>query len=308
MYVVRCYNWRSRAVAVRFSCLEVEGHLCSQNGGAAATLWTNPMRLFPGINVVKRKLAAHDNLKITIEQTGDKFHVKESSNFRTLEVDFTLGVTFDYSLADGTEVSVSKQGPQWVTVPLMMPFSARPARSNDANVEIKKKSLNVAGTFVPSMKCNSALSTRPARPWRGQTLPLLQRPWPHRHLADSPHVSLQGSWTQEGDMLKGIFTRKDNGKKLTTTRVIEGGELVQVSRARKVCPSVRPSFINAALFPIRPTTTKEWMQRGSSRRNRLTPEWNALLPQTVHLLERSNVHLFWNVCMEGFWYNNKVIL
>lgn len=57
--------------------------------------------------MVKRKLAAHDNLKITIQQTGDKFHVKESSSFRTLEIDFTLGVTFDYSLADGTELSVS---------------------------------------------------------------------------------------------------------------------------------------------------------------------------------------------------------
>lgn len=74
------------------------------------------MCLLPGINMVKRKLAAHDNLKITIEQTGDKFHVKESSNFRTLEVDFTLGVTFEYSLADGTELSVSKQGPKWDTV------------------------------------------------------------------------------------------------------------------------------------------------------------------------------------------------
>lgn len=57
---------------------------------------------------MKRKLAAHDNLKITIEQTGDKFHVKESSNFRNIEIDFTLGVTFEYSLADGTELSVNK--------------------------------------------------------------------------------------------------------------------------------------------------------------------------------------------------------
>lgn len=65
------------------------------------------MFLLIGINMVKRKLAAHDNLKITIEQTGDKFQVKESSNFRTLEIDFTLGVTFEYSLADGTELSVS---------------------------------------------------------------------------------------------------------------------------------------------------------------------------------------------------------
>lgn len=63
--------------------------------------------LLTGINMVKRKLAAHDNLKISIEQTGDKFHIKEASNFRTLELDFTLGVTFEYSLADGTELSVS---------------------------------------------------------------------------------------------------------------------------------------------------------------------------------------------------------
>ncbi|XP_030643956.1 fatty acid-binding protein, intestinal [Chanos chanos] len=94
-----------------------------------------------GVNVVKRKLAAHDNLKITLEQTGDKFHVKESSTFRTLEIDFTLGVAFEYTLADGTE--------------------------------------------------------------------------------------MQGSWVMEGDMLKGTFTRKDNGKVLTTTRTIVGGELVQ---------------------------------------------------------------------------------
>ncbi|XP_046900482.1 fatty acid-binding protein, intestinal [Hypomesus transpacificus] len=94
-----------------------------------------------GVNMVKRKLAAHDNLKIIIEQTGDKFHVKESSAFRTVEIDFTLGVTFEYSLADGTELS--------------------------------------------------------------------------------------GSWVMEGDMLKGVFTRKDNGKTLTTTRVIANDELVQ---------------------------------------------------------------------------------
>ncbi|XP_017273367.1 fatty acid-binding protein, intestinal [Kryptolebias marmoratus] len=94
-----------------------------------------------GINMVKRKLASHDNLKITIEQTGDKFQVKESSNFRTIDINFTLGVTFDYSLADGTE--------------------------------------------------------------------------------------LTGSWTMEGDMLKGLFNRKDNGKLLTTTRIIQGDELIQ---------------------------------------------------------------------------------
>ncbi len=60
-----------------------------------------------GVNMVKRKLASHDNLKITLEQTGDKFHVKEVSTFRTVEINFTLGVTFDYSLADGTELKVS---------------------------------------------------------------------------------------------------------------------------------------------------------------------------------------------------------
>lgn len=58
-----------------------------------------------GVNLVKRKVAEHDNLKITIEQNGDKFHIKESSTLRTKEVDFTLGVLFDYTLADGTEVS-----------------------------------------------------------------------------------------------------------------------------------------------------------------------------------------------------------
>lgn len=57
--------------------------------------------------MVKRKLASHDNLKITLEQTGDKFHIKEVSTFRTVEIEFTLGVTFDYSLADGTELTVS---------------------------------------------------------------------------------------------------------------------------------------------------------------------------------------------------------
>ncbi|XP_069579893.1 fatty acid-binding protein, intestinal-like [Brachyistius frenatus] len=93
------------------------------------------------INMVKRKLAEHDNLKVTFEQTGDKFHIKESSTFRTTDINFTLGVQFEYSLADGTEVS--------------------------------------------------------------------------------------GSWEMEGDVLKGKFNRKDNGKVLTATRAVVGGELVQ---------------------------------------------------------------------------------
>ncbi|MBN3285490.1 FABPI protein, partial [Polyodon spathula] len=57
-----------------------------------------------GVNVVKRKLAAHDNLKVTIKQNGDKFIINESSAFRTIEIVFTLGVAFEYSLADGTEI------------------------------------------------------------------------------------------------------------------------------------------------------------------------------------------------------------
>ncbi|KAK0138881.1 Fatty acid-binding protein, intestinal [Merluccius polli] len=94
-----------------------------------------------GVNMVKRKLAAHDNLKVTLKQTGDSFHVSETSAFRTLELDFTSGVTFEYSLADGTE--------------------------------------------------------------------------------------LTGTWTIDGETLKGSFTRKDNGKLLTTTRVVQGDELIQ---------------------------------------------------------------------------------
>ncbi|KAK3507698.1 hypothetical protein QTP70_033961 [Hemibagrus guttatus] len=58
-----------------------------------------------GINVVKRKLAEHDNLKLIIEQTGDKFNIKESSTFRTKDITFTLGEQFEYSMADGTELT-----------------------------------------------------------------------------------------------------------------------------------------------------------------------------------------------------------
>lgn len=57
-----------------------------------------------GVNVVKRKLAAHDGLKIIIQQDGNNFVVKESSNFRSIEITFTLGTAFEYSLADGTEL------------------------------------------------------------------------------------------------------------------------------------------------------------------------------------------------------------
>ncbi|KAI4891685.1 hypothetical protein NFI96_020324, partial [Prochilodus magdalenae] len=94
-----------------------------------------------GVNVMKRKLAEHDNLKLIIEQSGDKFNIKESSTFRTKDFEFTPGVQFEYSLADGTDVT--------------------------------------------------------------------------------------GTWVMEGDLLKGTFTRKDNGKILTTTRALVGGEMVQ---------------------------------------------------------------------------------
>ncbi|MEE6461680.1 hypothetical protein FKM82_001373 [Ascaphus truei] len=60
-----------------------------------------------GVSLVKRKLAAHDNLKITIQQDGNAFTVKETSTFRTIDINFTLGVVFEYSLADGTDLSGS---------------------------------------------------------------------------------------------------------------------------------------------------------------------------------------------------------
>ncbi|XP_072352290.1 fatty acid-binding protein, intestinal [Scyliorhinus torazame] len=60
-----------------------------------------------GVNAVKRKLASHDNLKLIIQQDGNKFTIKESSTFRTKDTEFTLGVAFDYTLADGTELNGS---------------------------------------------------------------------------------------------------------------------------------------------------------------------------------------------------------
>lgn len=47
----------------------------------------------------------------------------------------------------------------------------------------------------------------------------------------------QGAWEMEGDMMKGKFTRKDNNKVLTTTRILEGGEMVQVSAAGIILPN-----------------------------------------------------------------------
>ncbi|KAL7981944.1 hypothetical protein Chor_001001, partial [Crotalus horridus] len=48
-----------------------------------------------GINLVKRKLGAHDNLKLTIKQEGNKFIIQENSNFRSIEIVFTLGGSWD---------------------------------------------------------------------------------------------------------------------------------------------------------------------------------------------------------------------
>lgn len=59
------------------------------------------------------------------------------------------------------------------------------------------------------------------------TLALLQSF--HYFISWMPLVPLlQGAWNLEGDMLKGIFTRKDNGKQLATTRIVQGDELIQV--------------------------------------------------------------------------------
>ena len=80
--------------------------------------------VLPGVNLVKRKLAAHDNLQIIVQQTGDSFHVKETSTFRTLEIDFTSGVVFEYSLADGTELKVGSGGLCPHTLPSTMPTHA----------------------------------------------------------------------------------------------------------------------------------------------------------------------------------------
>lgn len=83
---------------------------------------TAPLPL-AGINVVKRKLAAHDNLKLIISQEGSKFTIKESSAFRTAEIAFDLGVTFNYSLADGTELTVSFHSKAfWAFLPPLEPL------------------------------------------------------------------------------------------------------------------------------------------------------------------------------------------
>ncbi|XP_043916341.1 fatty acid-binding protein, intestinal-like [Protopterus annectens] len=58
-----------------------------------------------GVHFVKRKLGANDNLHITIKQDGNNFKVVEKSTFRTKEIEFTLGVVFDYDTADGTELN-----------------------------------------------------------------------------------------------------------------------------------------------------------------------------------------------------------
>ncbi|XP_043917586.1 fatty acid-binding protein, intestinal isoform X2 [Protopterus annectens] len=54
---------------------------------------------------LKKEAAQFDNLKLTIRQDGEKVIVLEDSRFRTVEVNFTMGIPFDYTLADGTEVA-----------------------------------------------------------------------------------------------------------------------------------------------------------------------------------------------------------
>lgn len=96
------------------------------------------------------------------------------------------------------------------------------------------KSLKIVVTCVSRIKCDSELTTRPGHPQRGHNSALLQS-LDYDVISETLLVSLlQGAWIQEGDTLKGTFTRKDNGKQLTTTRIIQGGELVQVSRAPKI--------------------------------------------------------------------------
>lgn len=183
--------------------------------------------------MVKRKLAAHDNLKITIEQTGDKFHVKEVSNFRTLDIDFTLGVTFEYSLADGTLLSVSKHGLEWL---IFFP-SATP--SNDCEIgpvssgvcKIDQARPLKFWQSVMHEKMQPVSSRSSLQNMTFTKLPTLALLQSFRYLFISwlPLVPLlQGAWNLEGDMLKGTFTRKDNGKQLTTTRIVQGDELIQV--------------------------------------------------------------------------------
>lgn len=95
----------------------------------------------------------------------------------------------------------------------------------------------------------------------------------------------------EGDMMKGNFTRKDNNKALTTTRVLVGGELVQVSRSTCVfvdkMQDVNLSGINKSLsLPThRVTATREWMPRGSSRSSNLESEVQILYLHRRHNIE-----------------------
>ncbi|XP_030047644.1 fatty acid-binding protein, intestinal-like isoform X3 [Microcaecilia unicolor] len=57
-----------------------------------------------GVDEEKRKLAAHDNMKLKIKQNGKQFSVHESSVFRTIDINFTVTELLQYSLADGLEL------------------------------------------------------------------------------------------------------------------------------------------------------------------------------------------------------------
>ncbi|XP_061108246.1 fatty acid-binding protein, intestinal-like [Conger conger] len=59
-----------------------------------------------GVNAMMRKLAENNKLEITIAQTDDvTFKVTEPSILRKRENEFSLGVPFDFTMADGTDVS-----------------------------------------------------------------------------------------------------------------------------------------------------------------------------------------------------------
>lgn len=98
-------------------------------------------------------------------------------------------------------------------------------------------------------------------------------------------AALQGSWTMEGEMLKGVFIRKDNGKQLTTTRIVAGDELIQVNttanntecripavnvhirrrKCRKFMTVLQIKQTTLWSSFLRATTTKAWTQRGFLR-------------------------------------------